>query len=274
VGMTRAVLGCDSTMSATLRVAGNPSCPTRLVDPQVWKALSTSEGREAENGRVEQDNRVDISSDTQTGCQDACAAPVSQPRRAVRTVLLLSWVSLLWMTGEGAVGLYSGLRAHSVSLVAWALGSAIEGLASVIVIWRFTGSRRLSETAERRAQRGVAVSFWLLAVGITAEAVRDLLGSATEETTALGLAVTAASLVVMPGLGVAKRRMGVRLGSEATAGEGTQNLLCAAQAAAVLVGLAAHAVTGVGWLDPVIALGLAAWSVLEGREAWEGEDCC
>ena len=202
------------------------------------------------------------------------AAAVAQPRRAVRTVLLLSWLSLLWMVGEGAVGLYSGLRAHSVSLVAWALGSAIEGLASVIVIWRFTGSRRLSETAERRAQRGVAVSFWLLAVGIAAEAVRDLLGTSTVETTTLGLAVTAASVVVMPVLGVAKRRLGARLSSEATAGEGTQNLLCAAQAAAVLAGLAVHALTGVTWLDPVIALGLAVWSVQEGREAWEGEDCC
>lgn len=194
--------------------------------------------------------------------------------RAVRIVLVLSWVSLAWMTAEGVLGLYAGLRAHSVSLVAWALGSAIEGLASIIVVWRFTGSRRLSQTAERRAQRGVAVSFWLLAAFITAEAVRDLLGAHTVETTALGLAVTAASVVVMPGLGVAKRRLGFRLGSDATAGEGTQNLMCAAQAAAVLVGLAVHAATGIDWLDPVIALGLAAWAVQEGREAWEGEDCC
>jgi divalent metal cation (Fe/Co/Zn/Cd) transporter len=198
----------------------------------------------------------------------------STEQRAVRTVLLLSWLSLLWMVGEGVLGLYSGLRAHSVSLVAWALGSAVEGLASVVVIWRFTGSRRLSETAERRAQRAVAVSFWLLAAFIAAEAVRDLLGTATERTSALGLAVTAASLVVMPLLGTAKRRLGALLGSEATAGEGTQNLLCAAQAAAVLAGLAVHALTGAEWPDPVIALALAAWSVREGREAWAGEDCC
>jgi divalent metal cation (Fe/Co/Zn/Cd) transporter len=189
-------------------------------------------------------------------------------------VLLLSWASLLWMVGEGVLGLVSGVGAHSVSLVAWALGSVVEGLASVVVIWRFTGSRRLSGTAERRAQRGVAVSFWLLAAGIAAEAVRDLLGTPQVGTTALGLAVTAASLVVMPGLGLAKRRLGARLGSGATAGEGTQNLLCAAQAAAVLAGLAVHAATGVSWVDPVIALGLAAWAVREGRAAWAGEDCC
>lgn len=210
-------------------------------------------------------------------CCDACAAPAEpagDDSGTVRTVLLLSWVSLLWMTAEGVLGLWSGFRAHSVSLMAWALGSAIEGLASVIVIWRFTGSRRLSETAELRAQRGVAVSFWLLAVAITAEAVRDLVSGPVEETATLGIAVTAASLLVMPGLGWAKRRLGARLGSDATAGEGTQNLLCAAQAAAVLLGLAVHAATGVAWVDPVIALVLAAWSVHEGREAWNGEDCC
>ncbi|HUX72234.1 MAG TPA: cation transporter [Cellulomonadaceae bacterium] len=220
---------------------------------------------------VEPAERVDL---TRAGHEPEDACRDVQPPGAVRTVLLLSWVSLLWMVAEGGLGLFAGLRAHSVSLVAWALGSAIEGLASVIVIWRFSGSRRLSETAELRAQRAVAVSFWLLAVFITAEAVRALLGTASGEATTLGLVVTAASLVVMPGLGVAKRRLGARLGSGATTGEGTQNLLCAAQAGAVLVGLAVRALTGIEWLDPVIALGLAAWSVQEGREAWEGEDCC
>lgn len=209
-----------------------------------------------------------------SACCDDCEAPAGQHPETVRTVLLLSWASLLWMTAEGGIGLYSGLGAHSVSLVAWALSSAIEGLASVIVIWRFTGSRRLSQTAELKAQRAVAISFWLLAAGIAAEAVRDLLGTPSVQTTTLGLAVTAASLVVMPGLGWVKRRLGARLGSQATAGEGTQNLLCAAQAAAVLLGLAVHAVTGISWIDPVIALGLAGWAVQEGREAWHGEDCC
>ena len=178
------------------------------------------------------------------------------------------------MTAEGFVGLWAGYDARSIALIGWAFGSVIEGLASIIVIWRFTGSRRLSETAERRAQRGVAVSFWLLAPYIVVEAIRDLVGSQAVRTTTLGIVVTAASVLVMPVIGVAKKRLGARLDSGATAGEGTQNLLCAAQAAAVLVGLGVHAATGVDWLDPVIALGLAAWAVQEGREAWEGEDCC
>ena len=67
-------------------------------------------------------------------------------RRAARAARRLSWVSLAWMCTEGAVGLWQGLAAGSAALTGWALGSIVEGLASVIVIWRFTGSRTLSET--------------------------------------------------------------------------------------------------------------------------------
>jgi hypothetical protein len=75
-------------------------------------------------------------------------------------------------------------------LVGWALGSAIEAAASVIVIWRFTGPRTLSETSERRAQQFVAISFWLRAPYIAAEAVRDLAGHHSARTTMLGIALT------------------------------------------------------------------------------------
>jgi len=90
----------------------------------------------------------------------------------------------------------------------------------------------------------------------------------------LGIIVTAASLVVMPVLGVAKKRLGAVLDSGATAGEDVQNLICAAQAGAVLLGLAGTAALGWTWLDPAIALLLAGWAIREGREAWRGDDCC
>jgi divalent metal cation (Fe/Co/Zn/Cd) transporter len=194
--------------------------------------------------------------------------------RAARRVRLLSWLSLVWMTAEGAVGILAGAAAGSIALVGWGLGSAIEGLAAAIVIWRFTGSRTHSETSERRAQRAVAVSFFLLAPYIAVEAVRSLAGGEHPDTSTLGIAVTASSVVLMPALGIAKRRLGEQLGSGATAGEGTQNLLCAAQGAAVLLGLAVNAAIGAWWLDGVIALGLAAFAIKEGREAWRGEGCC
>ena len=95
----------------------------------------------------------------------------------------------------------------------------------------------MSETAERRAQKAVAVSFWLLAPYIAVEAIRDLAAHHPASATPLGIALTASVLVIMPVLGIAKHRLGKRLGSGATAGEGTQNLMCAAQAAGVLLAL-------------------------------------
>ena len=115
---------------------------------------------------------------------------------------------------EGAIGLWQGLAAGSIALTGWALGSAVEGLASVIVIWRFSGSRTLSQTAERTAQRGVAVSFWLLAPYIAAESVRDLIAGHHAETTVIGMALTAVALLEMPLLGPrqAQTRRPARLG--------------------------------------------------------------
>jgi divalent metal cation (Fe/Co/Zn/Cd) transporter len=216
-----------------------------------------------------------------TGCADGCCAETPPPpvrdagwHQAAASARWLSWVSLVWMSGEGALGLLAGTRAGSTSLIGWALGSLIEGLASIIVIWRFTGARTLSTTAEARAQKAVAVSFFLLAPYLLVESVRDLLTGHAPATTVLGIALTAASLVLMPVLGLAKQRLGARLESGATAGEGMQNLLCAAQAGAVLLALGINAVLGWAWIDPVIGLVLAAVAIHEGREAWHGEDCC
>src|SRR2546429_9428265 len=89
----------------------------------------------------------------------------------------------------------------------------------------------------------------------------------------VGIGLALGSIVLMPLLGRAKSRLGARLGSSATAGEGAQNMLCAYMAAGVLVGLLANTALGWWWLDPVIALGIAALAVQEGREAWAGEAC-
>lgn len=214
-------------------------------------------------------------------CADCAAGPTSTApargpgwEKAARRARALSWFSLLWMTGEGVLGLVAGLRAGSISLLGWALGSVIEGVAAVIVIWRFTGSRTLSETAEGHARKAVAVSFFLLAPYIAVEAVRDLAGGHLAGPSTLGIVVTASSLALMPALGIAKKRLGTTLASGATAGEGGQNLLCAAQAAAVLIGLAATVAFGWSWVDPIVALLLAGWAIREGIEAWRGEDCC
>jgi len=209
----------------------------------------------------------------------ACGA-VPEPRdagwpRAARQARWLAWASLAWMCTEGTVGLWQGLMAGSVALTGWALGSAVEGLASVIVIWRFAGARALSEPAERRAQRGLAVSFGLLAPYVAAESAWDLASGHHAGASAIGITLTAVAVAVMPLLGWAKHRLGARLSSAATAGEGTQNYLCAAQAAAVLLGLAVTATwPGGWWADPVAGLAIATAAAWEGIQSWRGADCC
>ena len=194
--------------------------------------------------------------------------------RSARWARWLAWISLAWMCAEGVIGLWQGLIAGSIALVGWALGSAVEGLASLIVIWRFTGSRMVSRSAERRAQRGVAVSFWLLAPYVAAESVHHLITGQRAEPTVIGIVLTAIALFQMPLLGYTKHRLALRLGSAATAGEGTQNYLCAAQAAAVLIGLVVTAQwRGGWWLDPIIGLVIAAAAVWQGSRSWRGEAC-
>lgn len=185
----------------------------------------------------------------------------------------LSIATLCWLGLESTLGLFAGVAAHSVALIGWGLAALVEALASLIVVWRFTGSRTLSPGAEHRAQRAVAVSFWLLAPYLIIHVAHDLDAGHRATPSVLGIVVTAVSLVSMPVLGMAKRRLGVRLGSAATAGEGTQNLICAAMAAGVLAGLGAGAI-GWWWVDPAVALALAAVAVREGWRAWHGHGCC
>ena len=193
---------------------------------------------------------------------------------AARRARRLSWLSLLYMGIEGVVAIVAAIIAGSVALLGFGIDSAIEGLASIIIVWRFTGTRTLSETAERRAQRAVAVSFFLLAPYIAYDAIYTLVIAHHAQTSWVGIGISGFSVLWMPVLGVMKNRLGAQLDSEAVTGEGKQNLLCAYLAAAVVVGLLANTLLGWWWFDPAVALGIAALAVQEGREAWAGEDCC
>lgn len=192
--------------------------------------------------------------------------------REARRARGLSYLSLVWMLAEGIVGIIAGAQAHSIAVIAWGIGSAVEAAAAVVVIVRFTGSNRLSETAERRAQRWVAASFFVLVPYILYESVSKLVAGSQPEGSWLAVALLASSIVLMPALGWAKHRLGKRLGSAATAAEGTQNLVCAAQGVAALVGLLL-ASAGVRFLDPVAALVIASIAAKEGVELWRGETC-
>ena len=187
---------------------------------------------------------------------------------------LLSWISLAYMTLEGAVAITAGLIAGSVALIGFGIDSAIEGFASLVIVWRFTGARLLSDTAERRAQILVAIQFFLLAPYITYEALGALVNSEQPDVSWVGIALSATSLMFMPYLGRAKQRIGERMGSVATKGEGQQNMLCAYLSAALLVGLLGNALFGLWWLDPVAGLVIGGVALKEGVEAWRGEGCC
>jgi divalent metal cation (Fe/Co/Zn/Cd) transporter len=194
--------------------------------------------------------------------------------REARKARWLSWASLVYMAFEGAVAIAAGIVAGSIALIGFGLDSVIEGFASVVIVWRFTGWRTLSHEAEERAQKLVAVQFFVLAPYVGFESVRALAEGSRPEESLVGILLAASSLVVMPYLGWAKQRIGARIGSSATASEGKQNLLCAYLAGAVLVGLLGNALFGAWWLDPVVGLLIAWVAVQEGREAWRGEACC
>jgi divalent metal cation (Fe/Co/Zn/Cd) transporter len=195
-------------------------------------------------------------------------------RELAGRVRLLSWLSLGAMSVEGIVAIVAGVMAGSIALVGFGLDSAVEGFASVIIIWRFTGSRVMSEAAEQRAQKLVAIQFFLLAPYVGVESIRALAGGEHSDVSALGMCLAVWSLITMPLLGVAKQRIAEQIGSAATKGEGRQNLLCAYLAGALLVGLAGNAIAGAWWLDPVVGLLIAAVAVKEGVDAWRGDGCC
>lgn len=194
--------------------------------------------------------------------------------REARNAKWLSWASLGYMAIEGAVAIIAGIAAGSIALIGFGIDSAIEGFASVVIVWRFTGWRTLSREAEDRAQKLVAVQFFVLAPYVAYESVMALIEGHHAEESIVGILLAASSLIVMPWLGWAKQRIGARIGSSATASEGKQNLLCAYLAGAVLIGLLGNSLFGAWWLDPVVGLLIAGLAIQEGREAWRGDACC
>lgn len=188
-------------------------------------------------------------------------------------VKLISWLSLAWMTAEGAIGVTAGVMANSIALIGYGLDSTIEGVASIVIIWRFTGDRVHSDDAERRAQKVVAVTFFLLAPYILVGATHNLLTGSKAEASWVGIGLAIISIALMPLFGRAKKRIGNRLSSSATAGEGTQNILCAYLSLAILVGLGANALFGFWWADPIVALIVAIVAIQAGVRTWHGQAC-
>ena len=206
----------------------------------------------------------------------APSAARSEPRqreRLVRRARGLAWLGIAWHGIEAAIAVAAGLAASSIALVGFGADSLIEGFAGLVVVWRFGGRRVSSDASERRAQRLIAASFYLLAAYVAIESLRTLLGADHPQVSWLGIGLAAFTLVTMPLLGSAKARVGEALGSSATKSEGRQNMLCAYLSAALLLGLGGNAASGLWWLDPVVALFIAGVALREGRQAWRGDAC-
>lgn len=173
---------------------------------------------------------------------------------------------------EAVVALTAGTRASSSALIGFGLDSVIEVASAAAVAWQFAG--RDPEAREKTALRVIAFSFFGLAVFVTVDAARSLLGGGGAEHSTVGLVLAAVSLAVMPLLSYGQRWTGRELGSRSAVADSKQALLCTYLSAVLLVGLALNSLFGWSWADPIAALVIAAVAVREGGEAWRGDSCC
>jgi divalent metal cation (Fe/Co/Zn/Cd) transporter len=189
--------------------------------------------------------------------------------RLTRRGFWLEYASMAWMTVEATVAITAGIIASSIALVGFGLDSVIEFAAAAIVIWQLRGG---GGQREERAVRLIGATFFVLAAYLVIEGTRDLISRARPGVSTAGLIVTAAALLVMPLLALAKQRTGKALGNQALMADAAESALCALTSGAALLGVGLNAALGWWWADPAAALVIAALAVREGLEAWENDD--
>jgi divalent metal cation (Fe/Co/Zn/Cd) transporter len=204
---------------------------------------------------------------------------LSRPQ-AVRRARNLNRLTIGYNAVEMVVALAAGIVAGSISLIGFGLDSGVEISTSLVLAWRLAQERRdgCRQEDDRRATRLIALCFAALAVWVGYEAVGQLVTQAAPDASPVGMVIAALSLVLMPILARAKRRLGAPLGSQAVVSEARQTELCAWLSGVVLLGLAANAWLGWWWADPVAALGVALIAGVEGWRSWRAESledtCC
>jgi len=190
-------------------------------------------------------------------------------QRRIRIVVALT---ITWNVIEAVVALAAGGEASSAALIGFGLDSVVEVLSAVAVAWQFASPD--PERREKTALRVIAISFFALALYVTAEAILSLTGVREPEHSTVGIVLAALSLVVMPFLSWFERRCGRELGSASAVADSKQTLMCSYLSAALLVGLVLNSLLDWTWADPVAALVIAGFAVREGVEAWRGDACC
>ena len=173
---------------------------------------------------------------------------------------------------EAVIALTEGTRVSSAALIGFGLDSVIEVSSAAAVAWQFAG--RDPEAREKIALRIIAFSFFGLAMYVTVDAIRSLLGIGEAQHSTIGIALAATSLVIMPVLSWAQRRAGRELGSLSAVADSKQTLLCTYLSAILLAGLLLNSLFGWSWADSLAAMGIAVIAVREGINAWKGDTCC
>lgn len=196
---------------------------------------------------------------------------VALARRGCR----LEWFTISCNCLEGLVDIVAGAIAGSVSLLAFGIDSAIEVVSGTALLWRMCidADTTRREQRERLTLRIVATCFMGLAVYIAVGAVLSLVNKELPEHSPVGIALACASLIVMPLLARAKRKVGLALQSEAMKADAKQSSFCAYLAAILFVGLALNAFFGLWWADPAAALIMAFIVGHEGIETLKGKKC-
>jgi divalent metal cation (Fe/Co/Zn/Cd) transporter len=195
------------------------------------------------------------------------AWPEAEMSRLRRRGFGLEYASMAWMTVEAAVAVISGIIASSIALIGFGLDSVIEFFAATVVVWQLRGT--VTVDRETRALRLIALTFFALAAYLAIGSIADLVSQHRPEQSTAGIAVTAAALVVMPLLALAKRRTGQQLGNQALIADAAESAFCAFTSATALLGIGLNAWLGWWWADPAAALVIAGLAVKEGIEAWE-----
>ena len=204
-------------------------------------------------------------------------SPRSRGAAAGQRAVRLEQATIAYNVVEGIVAVTAGLRAGSIALAGFGFDSWIEVAAATVVLTRLRaviGGGDADEAKERLALRFVAVTFFALAAYIAIGGIRALLVSARPEISPVGLVLTGLSMLVMPWLARAKRRVGVEMQSRLMIADASETSLCAWLSVSTFAGLFGFALAGFTWIDPVAGFVIAAFAIKEGREAWEGELIC
>lgn len=183
-------------------------------------------------------------------------------RRALRLEYILISYNIL----EGLIAVGAGWRAGSIALVGFGLDSAVEVFAALVLVWRLRNPGSLEEETrkEKKALLLVGLTFFLLAAYVLYEAAEALLFRNAAAISWIGILLAIASLIVMPVLGLAKRKVALQMGSRALAADALETLICAYLSLTLLLGLGLNALAGWWWMDPVAALAMVGYILKEG----------